>query len=82
MTDQLPAEQVPDISPGQIAQQLDALIQAFEQHPIVQVREQVMEMLSLIDMLHRQGIGHLVEVLQSQEPTLFKRIQGDKAVHI
>ena len=65
MTDQSPTDQVPDDSLGQIAQRLDSLIQTFEQHPIVQVRDEAMEMLALIDALHREGLRHLVQAFQA-----------------
>src|SRR2546426_11792937 len=82
MTDQSPANQVPDEPLDQVAQRLDSLIQAFEQHPIVQVRDQVMEMLGLIDTLHRHGLQHLVEVLQRQVPALFEQAQEDQPVRM
>jgi nitrite reductase/ring-hydroxylating ferredoxin subunit/Fe-S cluster biogenesis protein NfuA len=89
MTDQSSADQVSRIletGPGesleQAAQQLDSLIQTFEQHPIVQVRDQVMEMLSLIDGLHRQGLQRLVEALKTQGPELLDQVLADPAVHL
>lgn len=80
MTDQLSTEQVPDETLEQTAQRLDSLIQAFEQHPIISVRDQVMEMLGLVDALHREGIQHLVEALQAQRPEQFDQLQKDPAV--
>jgi nitrite reductase/ring-hydroxylating ferredoxin subunit/Fe-S cluster biogenesis protein NfuA len=39
-----------------------------------------MEMLGLIDALHREGLRHLVEALQAQEPALLNRMLEDPAV--
>ncbi len=80
MTGQPSADQVPDESLNQVTQQLDNLIQTFEQHPIIQVRDQVMEMLSLIDALHRNGLQRLVEALRSQGSTLLDQVLEDPAV--
>ena len=64
----------------QVAQQLDQLVQTFEQHPMVQVREQAMEMLALIDMLHRAGLQTLVTVLHQQQPQLLTQLLAHPAV--
>lgn len=77
VTDQSPTDQE---HLDQVAQRLDSLIQTFEQHPIVQVREEAMEMLGLIDTLHREGLRHLVESLQAQEPALLNRILEDPPI--
>ncbi len=77
MTDQSLTEQE---SLDQIVQRLDSLVQIFEQHPIVQVREEAMEMLGLIDALHREGLWHLVELLQAQEPALLNQLLEDPAI--
>ena len=83
MTDQPLTDQVPDEEPlEQIARRLDSLVQIFEQYPIVQVRDQANEMLGLIDALHRQGLHHLIEVLQAQEPALLGQVLEDPAVHM
>ncbi len=77
VTDQSSTEQE---SLDQIAQRLDGLVQTFEQHPIIQVREEAMEMLGLIDVLHREGLQHLVELLQLQEPMLLNQLLEDPAI--
>ncbi len=77
MTDQSPADQEPL---DQVAQRLDSLVQTFEQHPIIQVRDEAVEMLGLIDALHREGLRHLIEALQAQEPALLNQILEDPAV--
>ena len=79
MTDQSPADQV---SLNQVAQRLDSLVQTFEQHPIIQVRDEAVEMLGLIDALHREGLKHLVEALQAQEPALLDQVLEDPAVSL
>ncbi len=82
MADQSSADHVSGESLEQVARQLDSLIQTFEQHPIVQVRDQVMEMLGLIDGLHRQGLQRLVESLKTQGPELLDQVLADPAVHL
>lgn len=77
VTDQSSADQQ---SLDQVAQRLDSLVQTFEQHPIIQVRDEAMEMLGLIDALHREGLRHLVEVLQTQGPALLNQMLEDPAV--
>lgn len=74
LTDQIPIDQV--------VQRLDSLIQAFEQHPIVQVREQVMEMLSLIDALHREGLERLVAALQAPGGSSLNQVLADQPVRM
>jgi len=78
--EEIMTDHVSDESLDQITQRLDALIQGFEQHPIIQVRDQVMEMLGLIDALHRLGLQHLVGVVQAQGPTPFDQLVADPAV--
>ncbi len=77
MTDQARTEQD---SFDQVAQRLDSLVQIFEQHPIIQVRDEAMEMLGLIDALHREGLRHVVAALQAREPALLNQILEDPAV--
>lgn len=82
MTDQLPASREPDHPLDQIMQRLDSLVQTFEQHPIVQVREEAMEMLGLIDALHRAGIQRLVVALRNQESGLLDQVLEDPAAEV
>ena len=82
MTDQLPANQEPDQSLDQITQRLDSLVQVFEQHPIIQVREEAMEMLGLIDALHRTGIQRLVEALRNQGTEVLDQVLNDPAAEM
>lgn len=82
MTDQMSTGQVSGETLAQVTRRLDALIQNFEQHPIVQVRNEAMEMLILIDALHREGLRHLVESLQAEDPEMLNRVLKDPAVHV
>ncbi len=66
----------------QVAQRLDQLVQAFEEHPNIPLRQQVMEMLSLVDALHRQGLQRLVEVLQTQNPALLDQALQEPSVRL
>jgi len=77
VTDQLPARERATLD--QITQRLDSLVQTFEQHPIIQVREEAMEMLGLIDALHRTGIQRLVEALQNQGTEGLDQVLKDPA---
>jgi nitrite reductase/ring-hydroxylating ferredoxin subunit len=66
----------------QITQRLNDLVQIFEQHPIVQVREQAIEMLGLIDALHRAGIARLVAALRDQGSGTLEQVLEDPAAEI
>ncbi len=65
---------------SQIALRLDALVQSFEQHPIEAVRSDALEMLSLIDALHRDGVYRLVELLWTGSPAVLEKALGDPAI--
>jgi len=82
VTDQLPARKEPDHTLDQITQRLDSLVQVFEQHPIIQVRKEAMEMLGLVDALHRAGIQALVEALRNQDSRAFNHLLEDPAVEV
>jgi hypothetical protein len=45
--------------------QLDDMIAAFEQHPDATTREQIVALLGGLDMLHREGLGRLVERIRA-----------------
>jgi nitrite reductase/ring-hydroxylating ferredoxin subunit/Fe-S cluster biogenesis protein NfuA len=66
----------------EITQRLDSLVQTFEQHPIVQVRQEAMEMLGLIDALHRAGVQRLVSAIASQGPAVLDEVLGDPAARV
>lgn len=75
--DDIPAENL-----GRIAVRLDALVQSFEQHPNEEIRQSVMEMLTLVDALHRDGIYRLVEVLWTGSPTVLAKALEDPAINV
>jgi len=77
MNDITPEENLP-----QIAIRLDSLIQGFEQHPIEQVREQALEMLGLVDALHREGINRMVELLWTGSPAVLEKALHDPAINM
>ncbi len=66
----------------QIALRLDNLVQDFEQHPNEEVRQKALEMLSLIDALHRDGIYRLVEVVWTGSPTLLAKALEDPSINV
>jgi Fe-S cluster biogenesis protein NfuA/nitrite reductase/ring-hydroxylating ferredoxin subunit len=63
-----------------VAARLDRLVQGFEQHPNEAVREQALEMLALVDALHREGVRRLVEALWQGSPTVLAKALEDAAV--
>src|SRR5688572_17960580 len=65
-----------------IALRLDSLVQRFEQHPIEQVRQEALEMLGLVDALHREGINRMVELLWTGSPTVLEKALHDPAINI
>ena len=67
---------------SQVALRLDTLVQSFEQHPIEQVRQESMEMLGLVDALHRDGIHRLVELLWTGSPAILEKALQDPAINI
>ena len=75
-------EPTPEEALASIAVRLDGLIQNFEQHPVEAVRQQALEMLDLIDALHRDGIYRLVELLWSGSPAVLEKALQDPAVNM
>lgn len=67
---------------GALAARLDGLVRTFEEHPREDVRAQVLEMLALIDALHRGGVGRLVEALWAGSPTVLEHTLADPAVQV
>lgn len=65
-----------------IALRLDSLVQRFEQHPIEQVRQEALEMLGLVDALHREGINRMVELLWTGSPAVLEKALHDPAINI
>jgi Fe-S cluster biogenesis protein NfuA/nitrite reductase/ring-hydroxylating ferredoxin subunit len=54
---------------NQIAHRLDELVQLFEQHPDVTTRDRALELLALVDALHRTGLERLVAALPPENYT-------------
>ena len=69
-----------DSSLTAVAARLDTLIQGFEAHPNEAVRNQALEMLALVDALHREGVRRLVEVLWQGSPTVLAQALADESV--
>lgn len=65
---------------GAVAARLDRLVQGFEQHPNQAVHDQALEMLALVDRLHREGLRRLVEALWQGSPTVLAAALEDEAV--
>lgn len=72
----------PEQSLGALVTRLDRLIRSFEEHPREDVRAQVLEMLGLIDALHRGGVARLVEALWAGSPTVLEQALADPAVQV
>ncbi|HET9495906.1 MAG TPA: NifU family protein [Chloroflexia bacterium] len=77
-----PIEPVPEETLESVALRLDSLVQSFEQHPNEAVRQQVLEMLGLIDALHRDGIYRLVELIWTGSPAVLEKALHDPAVNM
>src|SRR2546423_222426 len=75
-------ENPPSESLGEIAMRLDALVQGFEQHPNEEVRQKALEMLALVDALHRDGIYRLVEILWTGSPAVLEKALQEPAINI
>lgn len=67
---------------GALVTRLDSLVRAFEAHPREDVRSQVLEMLGLIDALHRSGVARLVEALWAGSPTVLEQTLADPSVQV
>jgi nitrite reductase/ring-hydroxylating ferredoxin subunit/Fe-S cluster biogenesis protein NfuA len=72
----------PEQSLGALVTRLDGLVRSFEEHPREDVRAQVLEMLGLIDALHRGGVARLVEALWTGSPTALEQTLADPAVQV
>jgi len=76
------AEPAPEESLTDIALRLDALVQGFEQHPSEQVRQQALEMLGLVDALHREGMNRVAELLWTGSPAVLEKALRDPAINM
>ncbi len=75
-------EAAPPEDLSEIAVRLDSIIQSFEQHPNEEVRQKAMEMLALVDALHRDGIYHLIELLWTGSPAVLEKALQDPAINV
>jgi Fe-S cluster biogenesis protein NfuA/nitrite reductase/ring-hydroxylating ferredoxin subunit len=66
----------PEQSLGALVTRLDRLIRSFEEHPREDVRAQVLEMLGLIDALHRGGVARRGEALWAGSPTVLEQAEA------
>lgn len=78
MTEECETQEVEVLDIGQVAQRLDSLVQLFEQHPDETVRERVLELLGLVDALHREGLGRVVAALP---PANYQALLNDPEAH-
>ncbi len=62
--------------------EIDALVQGFESAPDPVLRDQALRLLRLIDLLHRVGIGRLVQRFQRAAPQAFREMLDDPAVSL
>ena len=58
------------------------MVQGFEQHPSEQVRQQALEMLGLVDALHREGMNRVAELLWTGSPAVLEKALHDPAINM
>jgi hypothetical protein len=61
---------------------LDALIADFEAHPDSSVSEQALELLRLVDAVHREGLGRLITMISRRHPELVSEAVIDPVIRI
>jgi hypothetical protein len=61
---------------------LDALIADFEAHPDASVREQALELLRLVDAVHREGLGRLITMIGRRHPDVVSEAALDPVIRI
>jgi Fe-S cluster biogenesis protein NfuA/nitrite reductase/ring-hydroxylating ferredoxin subunit len=62
--------------------EIDELVQGFESAPDPVLRDQALRLLQSIDLLHRVGIGRLVQRFQRAEPQAFQEALRDPAIRL
>ncbi|GBD22207.1 Fe/S biogenesis protein NfuA [bacterium HR28] len=62
--------------------EIDALVQSLESAPDPVLRDQALRLLQLIDLLHRVGIGRLVQHFHRAAPQAFQETLADPAVSL
>ena len=63
-------------------QQLDKMVETFEQDPEPTVRERAITLLQAVDAVHRPGIARLAAYLDAAGPGLRERALADPAVRL
>jgi hypothetical protein len=61
---------------------LDGLIAGFEADADASVSDRALELLRLVDAVHREGLGRLVDVIQRRHPELVGEAAGDPVIRI
>src|SRR5215475_6130602 len=61
---------------------LDALVTEFEQHPDPVVSARALEMIQLVDAVHRAGLGRLAALIHGRDPKLLEDAAQDSIVGI
>jgi hypothetical protein len=61
---------------------LDALLTEFEQHPDAVVSARAMEMIQLVDAVHREALGRLVALAGRRNPRWIEEAACDPVVRI
>lgn len=63
-------------------QQLDEMIESFEQDPEPTVRERAITLLQAVDAVHRPGIARLAAILDAAGPSLRERALSEPAIRL
>jgi predicted RNA polymerase sigma factor len=63
-------------------QQLDEMVESFEQDPEAMVRERAITLLQAVDAVHRPGITRLAAYLDAAGPGLRERALADPAIRL
>ena len=66
----------------QLLTRLDALVTEFEQHPDPVVSARALEMIQLVDAVHRAGLGQLAALIRRRDPKLLEDAAHDSIVRI
>jgi len=61
---------------------LDALVTEFEQHPDPVTSARALEMIQLVDAVHRAGLGQLVALIRRRDPKLLEDASQDRIMRI
>jgi hypothetical protein len=61
---------------------LDTLVTEFEQHPDLVVSASALEMIQLVDAVHREGLGRLVALIGGRDPKFLEDAAKDSIVRV